>query len=77
MPWLARLAPERTGFTKLFEAVQNLRHEFRLLIEKRQAIHSKDVQNDFLDYYLTEIETTTDESSSFYKEAGGWFDFAF
>ncbi|XP_037036944.1 vitamin D 25-hydroxylase-like [Bradysia coprophila] len=70
MPWLARLAPERTGFTKLLEAVQDLRNEFRILIEKRQATRSKDIQNDFLDYYLTEIEATDDDSSSFYKDVG-------
>lgn len=75
MPWLARLAPEKTGFTKLLKAVQDLRNEFRILIERRQSIRSKDEHNDFLDYYLTEIETTDDESSSFYKDVGGWFDF--
>lgn len=71
MPWLAKLAPDRTGFTKLLEAVQDLRNEFRILIEKRQATRVKDVHDDFLDFYLTEIEETTDEDSSFYKEVGG------
>ncbi|KAJ6636179.1 Cytochrome P450 2L1 [Pseudolycoriella hygida] len=70
MPWLAKLFPERTGFNNLLEAVKDLRNEFHILIKKRQATHSKDVLNDFLDFYLTEIEETTDEGSSFYKEEG-------
>lgn len=74
MPWLAKMAPERTGFTKLMEAVQNLRNEFHSLIKKRQATHSSENDNDFLDFYLTEIEETKDEDSSFYKEVGGEFD---
>lgn len=71
MPWLAKLAPKKTGFTKLLEAVQDLRNEFHILIKKRQATHSQEVLNDFLDFYLTEIEETKDEESSFYKEIGG------
>lgn len=71
MPWLAKLAPDTTGFTKLLEAVQDLRNEFRILIEKRREKYSREVLNDFLDYYLTEIEDTTDENSSFYKDVGG------
>lgn len=75
MPWLAKLAPEKTGYTKLLAAVEDLRNEFHILIKKRQATHSKEFQNDFLDYYLTEIEETTDEDSSFYKDVGGEFVF--
>lgn len=73
MPWLAKIAPDKTGFNNLLAAVQNLQNEFRLFIEKRKKIHSKDVENDFLDFYLTEIEKTTDEGSSFYKEVGSEF----
>lgn len=75
MPWLARLAPEKTGFTKLIQAVQDLRNEFHMLIKKRQATHSKEILNDFLDFYLAEIEETNDEDSSFYKEVGGELNF--
>lgn len=71
MPWLAKLAPDKTGFSKLLMAVQDLRDAFHILIKKRQATHSKEVMNDFLDFYLTEIEETVDEESSFYREAGG------
>lgn len=77
MPWLARLAPEKTGFTKLMKAVQDLRNEFHLLIKKRQATHSQEILNDFLDFYLAEIEKTNDEDSSFYKEVGSELDFEF
>lgn len=73
MPWLAKIAPEKTGLTNLLGAVQNLRNEFRMLIQKRKDVHSKEVLNDFLDYYLTEIEETNDEASSFYKEIGSKF----
>lgn len=77
MPWLAKLAPETTGLTKLLQAVQDLRNEFHSLIKKRQATHSKDHLNDFLDFYLEEIEETEDKHSSFYKQTGGRLDFAF
>ncbi len=71
MPWLAKLAPEKTGFTKLLEAVEDLRNEFRNLIKKRQKTRSKEDLNDFLDFYLQEIDEMKDEDSSFYKDVGG------
>lgn len=73
MPWLAKIVPERTGFTKLLAAVEDLRNEFRIFIQKRREIHSKETLNDFLDYYLAEIEETEDKDSSFYKEVGSEF----
>lgn len=73
MPWLAKIAPEKTGFKKLLGATQELRNEFRMFIQKRKETYSNQVLNDFLDFYLKEIEETNDKESSFYGDDGGEF----
>ena len=70
MPWLAKLAPDYTGFTALKLAVKNMREIFQKLVDERMKTFSPEKLEDFVDCYLKEIESTKDETSSFYKEVG-------
>jgi len=69
MPWLAKIAPDRTGFSNLVIAVNDLRNEFREFIRPRQEAPDHAPTN-FIDFYLQEIRETTDPASSFYKDTG-------
>ena len=72
MPWLARLAPQKTGLNNLLRGMKEMKEMFYQSIQQRQRTHSGE-KNDFIDYYLSEIERTTDPTSSFYKEEGSMY----
>ena len=70
-PGVAKLTPKLSGWTLMQEVVK----QFREIILEHVNRHRKEhIENenpkDFIDAYLKEIDSTTDPSSSFYKDAG-------
>ncbi|XP_035711491.1 cytochrome P450 2C15 [Folsomia candida] len=70
LPWLAKLAPDLTGYTtglKLLAAPEQLARD---VISSHVATHSQGQERDFIDMALTKIYTTTDPKSVFYGDFG-------
>ena len=70
-PDVAKLAPKLSGWSMLLEVV----HKFHEIILEHVSRHRREESEnenprDFIDAYLKEIKSTTDPSSSFYKDAG-------
>ena len=70
-PEIAKLAPRLSGWNMLQEVAQKFRD---IIVEHvnnhRREQSESDSPRDFIDVYLKEIKSTTDPSSSFYKDAG-------
>ena len=70
-PHLAKLAPQLSGWNALLEMVVKFREIVLEHVDRHRKEHSEgEVPRDFIDAYLKEIISTTDPSSSFYKDAG-------
>ena len=70
MPWLAKLAPELTGFSKVLTAVDEMNKMLREVINQHQNTLAEDYDRDFIDVSIRKIAETDDPTSSFYKENG-------
>ena len=70
-PHLAKLAPPLSGWYVVLELVEKFREIVLEHVDRHRKEHSEgEVPRDFIDAYLKEITSTTDPSSSFYKDAG-------
>ncbi|CAG7832972.1 unnamed protein product [Allacma fusca] len=70
LPWLAKLFPTYTGYTKglrYFEAPEQLVKE---VVQKHVDSYVPGTEKDFIDVMLTKIYSTTEPSSMFYKNVG-------
>jgi cytochrome P450 len=69
MPWLRIFGIDRqfAENTKRFRAIRDF---ISATIEQHQATFNSGEMRDYIDVYLSEIETETDPESSFYKEKG-------
>ena len=71
LPWLIKLAPDLTGWTRykaVFPAIKELIQEY--IVEHKKTFQ-KDNLRDYMDAFMLEQSQTTDPRSSFYKKAGG------
>ena len=70
-PELAKLAPQLMGWKRVLDLVKNFRAVVLEHVDRHRAENDEDESpRDFIDAYLKEIKSTTDPSSSFYKDAG-------
>ena len=71
IPELAKRIPNWSGWNKFAALTDELRRIVGGNIdEHRKTFSSDEVPRDFIDVYLNEIHSTTDSSSSFYKDTG-------
>lgn len=71
LPWLAKLMPDKSGYNDVVKAVGSLRTLIRDVLDEHKKTYQVGVYRDFIDVYLEKIYSTTDPTSSFYKEVGG------
>ena len=70
-PKLLQLFPEALGLNKAKRTAAEFHEMCRAIIaEHEKNLPDPEHPRDFIDAYLHEIKRTTDENSSFYKEAG-------
>ena len=71
VPAIAKLLPNWSGWNKFSDLIDEVRQILGGSIDEHRETFSPDeVPRDFTDVYLNEINSTTDSSSSFYKETG-------
>ena len=71
MPWLAKLFPDSTGYTKLATGAEELKEILREIVREHQKSFSPGSNRDYIDMYLQKMNETNDPNSSFYQELGG------
>jgi hypothetical protein len=71
MPWLAKIFPKMSGWTAVVDGVKHVKDFIKDTIAEHKGTRDPDNARDYMDVYLNEIEKTTDNDSSFYKNAGG------
>ena len=68
---IAKLAPRLSGWTAIKQILGKMRHVVAEHVDRhRKEFRPDENPRDFIDAYLKRIESTTDSSSSFYKDAG-------
>ncbi len=70
MPWLAKLFPDSTGYTKLAHAAETFKQMLRGLIKEHQNTFTPGSNRDYIDMYLEKMTETKNVDSSFYQERG-------
>jgi hypothetical protein len=76
LPWLIKFAPRLTRWKAFTQSISSVHNFLQSIVNqhKQQRMKIDDVgssmKNDFIDFYLSEIDATTDHGSSFYKEKG-------
>ena len=70
-PELAKLMPKLSGWNMVLDLVDDFRKVVLEHVDRHRTENNEDESpRDFIDAYLKEIKSTTDSSSSFYKDAG-------
>ncbi|ODN05582.1 Methyl farnesoate epoxidase [Orchesella cincta] len=70
LPWLAKLAPDYTGYSKGLKFLGAPEGLFREVIRKHVETYVPGRERDFIDVTLTRIYSTTDPKSVFYGDVG-------
>jgi hypothetical protein len=70
LPWLAKLAPELTGYSKGLKLLAAPDALGREVISKHVDNYKEGEERDFIDVALTKIYNTQDPTSMFYGEVG-------
>jgi hypothetical protein len=70
LPWLARIAPDLTGYSKGLKLLAAPEALARDVINKHVDTYIPGHDRDFIDVTLTKIYNTVDPNSVFYKEIG-------
>jgi len=71
MPWLAKLFPNSTGYTKLAHAAETFKQMLRELVKEHEKTFTPGSNRDYIDMYLEKMNETKNPDSSFYQELGG------
>ena len=70
-PEIPKLAPQLSGWNDVMQTLGKMREIVTEHVNRhREEFKPEDTPRDFIDAYLKKIESTTDPSSSFYKDAG-------
>jgi hypothetical protein len=71
MDWFTKAFPNLSGWNKFMAVMDPTLAFLQEHVDSHKATLDKNNPRDFIDIYLSEIESTKDPSSSFYKEEGG------
>src|SRR5438046_1945136 len=71
IPILADLFPEKSGWNSFRKSIERATTFFKSVIsEHENELDEVNEPRDYIDAYLKKIQSTHDQSSSFYKESG-------